>query len=476
MIEKFYHSTVRKAVVAFGNLFNNIFIDRQDGNGNIVQTIKVPLSYAPRQKFLARVASITDADGKKDVQVILPRMAFEMLTVNYDPNRRVSYVQTTRAVNNDATLGTSQYAPSTYNINMALYCYVKNQDDGLQIVEQILPYFNPDFNLSVNAVPELGIKNDLPIILDSVSYDDQYEGDFTTRRAIIWTLNFTLKLNFYGPITKQGVIRRVEVDYFNNKALTERLRRYSVEAKGPDIAVEQGNDGNHVTTEAKIESYSYQIGKSNTTTKAITVTSSANVEYHQELSFYIKLDGAPSTDTVVLGMPDMGDGEADKGFGISANSMMFFDVLNTTHVRQRRYQDSPAVLDDGEWHYIQLQKQTFGGAMRGYHLIIDGTLAGSTNTYLSGILGGTPVANNSIATSLINILNTNNGANIYIDDISMAEQPDNFALITSPLPTEPRTSAANSIGYAGFELASANVATDANQGNITQFVETFEDF
>lgn len=476
MLEKFYHSTIRKAVVAFGNLFNGMYIDREDGNGNIVQTIKVPLSYAPRQKFLARIESITGADTKKDIQVILPRMAFEMQSINYDPNRRVSYVQQTRTLEKTGNTANKQFAPSPYNVNMALYFYVKNQDDGLQILEQILPYFNPDFNLSLNAVPELGIKNDLAIILDGISYEDLYEGDFQTRRSIIWTLNFTMKLNFYGPISKQGIIKRVEVDYFKDRALSEKIQRYSVVGKGPDEAVEQGNDGNHVTTEAKIESYSYQIGKSNTTTKAITVTSSANVEYHQELSFYIKLDGAPSTDTVVLGMPDMGDGEADKGFGISANSMMFFDVLNTTHVRQRRYQDSPAVLDDGEWHYIQLQKQTFGGAMRGYHLIIDGTLAGSTNTYLSGILGGTPVANNSIATSLINILNTNNGANIYIDDISMAEQPDNFGLITSPLPSEPRTSAANSIGYAGFELASANVATDATQGNVTQFVETFEDF
>ena len=476
MLEKFYHSTIRKAVVAFGNLFNGMYIDRQDGNGIIVQTIKVPFSYSPRQKFLARIETITDADTKKDIQVILPRMAFDMLSINYDPQRRVSYLQQSRTLEQSGSVANRQYAASPYNVNMGLYFYVKNQDDGLQILEQILPYFNPDFNLSVNAVPELGIKNDLAVILDSISYEDLYEGDFQTRRSIIWTLNFTLKLNFYGPISKQGIIKRVEVDYFRDRALSQKIQRYSVVGKGPDEAVEQGNDGNHVTTEAKIGSYSYEIGKSNTTSKAITVTGTANVEYHQELSFYIKLDGAPSEDTVVLNFPDMGDGEANKGFGISANSMMFFDVLNTTHERQRRFQESPAVLDDGEWHYIQLQKQTFRGNMRAYNLLIDGSVAGSSELFMSGSLGGTPVANNSISNSLINILNTNNGANIYIDDISMAEQPDNFALVTSPLPTEPRTSAANSIGYAGFELASANVATDATQGNVTQFVETFEDF
>lgn len=476
MLEKFYHSTVRKAVVAFGNLFNGMYIDRQDGNGNIVQTIKVPLSYAPRQKFLARIESVTDADTKKDIQVILPRMAFDMLSINYDPNRRVSYVQQSRTLEQSGSVANRQFAPSPYNVNMGLYFYVKNQDDGLQILEQILPYFNPDFNLSVNAVPELGIKNDLAILLDSISYEDIYEGDFQTRRSIIWTLNFTLKLNFYGPISKQGIIKRVEVDYFRDRALSQKLQKYSVVGKGPDEVVEQGNDGNHVTTEAKIGSYSYKIGKSNTTKKALTVTSSANVEYHQDLSFFLKLDGAPSTDTVILEFPNMGDGESNKGFGISSNSMMFVDVLNNSYVRQRKYQDTPVVLDDGDWHYIQIQKQTFRGNMRGYHLLIDGTPVGSSDTFLTGILSADPVANNSIATSLINILNTNNGANIYIDDISMIEQPDSISLSTSPLPTESRSSRANSIAYTGFELATANVATDATQGNVTQFVETFEDF
>lgn len=228
MLQKFYHSTIRKSVVAFGNLFNNLYIDRLDSSGNAVQTLKVPLSYAPRQKFLARISQLTDAD-RPDRQVILPRMAFEMLSIEYDPTRRVSLVQQNRSVNN-ATSVNSQYAPSPFNIQMALYLYVKNQDDGLQIVEQILPYFNPDFNLSLNAIPELGIKNDLPILLNDVSYEDDYEGDFTQRRAIIWTLTFTLKLNFYGPINRTGIITSAKVNTFNNEGLTERIQRYTVSA------------------------------------------------------------------------------------------------------------------------------------------------------------------------------------------------------------------------------------------------------
>ena len=222
MLQKFYHSSIRKAVIAFGNLFNNIMIDRKDENNNVVQTLKVPLSYAPSQKFLAIVEQQV-VSGERSFQIILPRMAFEMTSINYDPSRRVSLVQQNRAVNTTSTTLNAQFAPSPYNIQMSLYIYVKNQDDGLQIIEQILPYFNPDFNLSLNSIPELGIKNDLPIILNNISYDDQYEGDFTQRRAIIWTLDFTLKLNFFGPINKQQIINNVNVGFFNNEEMTQKI-------------------------------------------------------------------------------------------------------------------------------------------------------------------------------------------------------------------------------------------------------------
>ncbi len=235
MLEKFYHSTIRKAIISFGNLFNNMYVDRKNANGEAIQTLKVPLSYAPKQKFLARITAITEADTKKDVQVILPRMAFEMLSIGYDPNRRVSYVQQSRKISS-RTQAETQYAPSPYNINVALYIYAKNQDDGLQILEQILPYFNPDFNLSITAIPELDIQNDLPIVLDDISYDDQYEGEFTQRRAIVWTLSFTVKLNFYGPITKQGLIQFARVNFFNDEALQEGIQKYTVSANANQVS------------------------------------------------------------------------------------------------------------------------------------------------------------------------------------------------------------------------------------------------
>jgi hypothetical protein len=225
--QKFYWGTTRKAIIAFGNLFNNIHIDRRDAEGNVVQTLKVPLSYAPRQKFLARISARPDGQNA-NFQTIIPRMGFEMTGITYDPGRRVSLVQQNRGVNNTTTTLDAQYAPSPYNIDISLLAYTKNQDDGLQIIEQILPYFNPDFNLSINAIPALNIKNDLPILLNGISYEDDYEGDFTTRRAIIWTLNFTLKLNYFGPISKQNIIRNFVANTFNDAELTQRIQRYSV--------------------------------------------------------------------------------------------------------------------------------------------------------------------------------------------------------------------------------------------------------
>lgn len=248
--QKFYWSTIRKTIIAFGNLFNNIYIDRSNSSGEVIQTLKVPLSYAPRQKFLARIEAEPTLPNER-FQVVLPRMGFEMLGIQYDPNRRISLVQQNRAVNNTTTTLNSQYAPTPYNIDVGLYIYVKNQDDGLQIVEQILPYFNPDFNLTLNAIPDLGIKNDLPILLNNITYEDDYEGDFRNRRAIIWTLNFTLKLNFYGPINRQSVIRTATVTTFSDVQLSNQQSSYNVTIdpttaiRGDDIDfIEEFDQGN----------------------------------------------------------------------------------------------------------------------------------------------------------------------------------------------------------------------------------------
>ena len=224
---RFYWGTIRKSVIAFGNMFNSIVIQRLDSEGNVVQLIKVPLAYAPRQKFLAKIEQRPDVDVQ-NIQVLLPRMSFEMVDIAHDPNRKISPVQQTRNVTGNGLTLNTQYAPSPYNITMLLYIYARNMDDGLQVVEQILPYFNPDYNLSLKTIPELGIKNDLPIILDSIGFEDDYEGDMTTRRAIIWTISFTMKLNFYGPVTEQGIVRKVISNSFSDSELNNRQQIITV--------------------------------------------------------------------------------------------------------------------------------------------------------------------------------------------------------------------------------------------------------
>jgi len=226
--QKFYWGTIRKSVVAFGNMFNDIHIDRRDDNGTVIQTIRVPLSYAPKQQFLAKIQQQPNVDQSR-FEVVLPRMSFEMTGVVYDPSRKIAPTQINRLRNSTTNTVSRQFAPAPYNINVSLYLYARNQDDALQVVEQILPYFNPDYNLSLKAVPSLNIVNDLPIILEQIDYDDQYGGDLTSRRMVLWTFSFLMKLNFYGPVDKQGIIRKTITTSYNDKALTETLQVHTAE-------------------------------------------------------------------------------------------------------------------------------------------------------------------------------------------------------------------------------------------------------
>ena len=224
--QRYYWGTIRKAIVAFGNMFNNITIEKR-GPNNTTYLQRVPLSYSPKQKFLAKINQQPNVD-KNSMQVILPRMGFEMVAVDYDPNRKISPIQQSRTLDG-VTKSSTQYAPTPYNLTVLLYIYARNQDEGLQIVEQILPYFNPDYNLTLKAIPELNIQNDLPIILNTIGFEDDYEGDFVTRRSVTWTLGFTLKLNFYGPVSKTGIIRKVVANTFSDEELNEQRQKITVQ-------------------------------------------------------------------------------------------------------------------------------------------------------------------------------------------------------------------------------------------------------
>jgi hypothetical protein len=209
----FGHGTLRKYVIYFGTLFNNIWLKRFDNAGNLIQTSKVPLNYGPREKFLARLEG--NPDLNRPIAIQLPRMTFEMTGLYYDPSRKLNAVnKTTAPVPGDIGQTRWQYQPVPYNIDFALSIMVKNIEDGTYIVEQILPYFNPVWTATLNLNTDLNQRHDIPITLDNIVCDDTYEGDFVNRRAVIWTLNFTMKGYFFGPTNQANglIIRDIDVN------------------------------------------------------------------------------------------------------------------------------------------------------------------------------------------------------------------------------------------------------------------------
>ena len=232
-----YHEIFRKTIVAFGTMFNNIEIRRQD------EVMKVPLAYGPKQKFLARLNQNPDPTNKRD-QITLPRLSFEISGVSYDSSRKVSPTQKIK-FKKDTTDNKNAFMPVPYNINFELAVISKNQDDGLQIVEQILPYFQPHYNLSVKLATQIGETKDVPVVLQDIQYEDDYEGDFANRRAIIYTFQFVAKTYLYGPITDSKVIKKSITDYYTSTDTTKapREKRYTVT---PTALVDQ--DGVGLTT------------------------------------------------------------------------------------------------------------------------------------------------------------------------------------------------------------------------------------
>ena len=230
----FYHEIIRKTVIAFGTLFNDIHVRHDDQAGNPLSEIKVPIAYGPRQKFLARIQQQPELN--KATQITLPRMSFEITSIQYDSSRKAGITQTFKAPNKDNNDKlTKVFMPVPYNLGFELNILVKLQDDGLQILEQILPFFQPAFTLSIDLVKSIGEKRDVPMVLNNISQQDDYEGDFSTRRALIYTLSFTAKSFMFGHIsnTPEGLIRKVQLDYYSdsNTRTAKRVQRYTVAAK-----------------------------------------------------------------------------------------------------------------------------------------------------------------------------------------------------------------------------------------------------
>ena len=237
----YYHEIIRKTIISFGTLFNDIHIRHTDGAGNASSSMKVPLAYGPSQKFLARITQQPDLN--KAVQITMPRMSFEMSSIQYDSTRKSSLVQTFKACD-DGSKVKKVFMPVPYNIGFELNILSKLNDDALQIIEQILPYFQPHFNLTVDLVDSIGEKRDIPIILESVSFQDDYEGNFDTRRSLIYTLQFMAKTYLFGPIadSSDGLIRKVQVDMYTSTDIktAKREMRYTVT---PTAKEDKNDDG-----------------------------------------------------------------------------------------------------------------------------------------------------------------------------------------------------------------------------------------
>ena len=214
MFEYFYHQIIRKTIIGFGSLFNGITIQKENSSDEVVSSFQVPLGYGPTQKFLARIEQ--DPDLNSPIQMTLPRMSFEFIGLSYDQTRKVTTTQIfTKADANNKNLVKKAYMPVPYNLEFELSIYTKLNDDMLQIIEQIVPYFQPSYNITVDLLEEIGEKKDIPIVLENILMSDEYEGNFSTRRALIYTLKFTAKTYLFGPVTSatSDIIRKASISY-----------------------------------------------------------------------------------------------------------------------------------------------------------------------------------------------------------------------------------------------------------------------
>ena len=247
-----YHELIRKTIVAFGTLFNDMYIYRKSSTGKVTQKMKVPLAYGPKQKFLTRIDqdSARTAATPVTTALTLPRIGFELVGLTYDPTRKLNRVQKFKKVKGaDSKSLQNSYMPVPYNVGFTLFTMAKNSEDALQIIEQILPMFQPDYTVALNVMPTLGIVRDVPIVLNDVTYEDSYDGAFTDRRVLMYTLTFTAKMYLYGPVTSTGVIKQVQVDQYTdtNISTAKREQRYVV-TPNPTTADADDNFGFSETT------------------------------------------------------------------------------------------------------------------------------------------------------------------------------------------------------------------------------------
>ena len=251
--QHFYHKQIRNAVIAFGTIFNNINIRRLDSSGNPLQAIRVPLSYAPKEKFIARLDQQSDLTGTDSkVALTLPRMSFDITGYAYDPTRKLNKNQKISVAKNtsgDNKRVNTQFSPVPYDVSFYLNIYTATSDDGLQIIEQILPYFQPDYTVTmIMDRSYMDTKRDIPFILESVDYEDSYTGALTDRRRIIYTIKFTAKIYLYGPITTSAIIRNAEADMYSNTSDANPSRSQRVTVTPNPTSADKDDTYTYTTT------------------------------------------------------------------------------------------------------------------------------------------------------------------------------------------------------------------------------------
>jgi hypothetical protein len=321
MFEHFYNEIFRSVIIAFGSLFNGIEIHKKDANDDTYSIIKVPLAYGPTQKFLARLEQQEDLN--KPVQMTLPRMSFEFTDLTYDPGRKATQTQAFHPVTENGTKTKKVYMPVPYNMGFELSIMTKLNDDMLQITEQILPYFQPSYTLPIKLLGGLKEVVNVPVQLENVSMTDDYEGNFDTRRVLVYTLRFTAKTFLYGPITdvSTDVIKKVQVGYVSGNRTTggqayERDVTYRVVPR----ATKDYNGNELTTTTEDIDTTETIISVADGT----SVTVKEYITIGDESMFVDKITGnkltvkrgqnATSATSHVNGAPIMGIEAADADF------------------------------------------------------------------------------------------------------------------------------------------------------------------
>ena len=279
----YYNETIRKAVIAFGTLFNNIRIKKFASDGKTISQIKVPISYGPMQRFLARIEQQSNFDD--NVAITLPRLSFEMTSYTYDTTRKASPItKFTMKSPSSKTKVKKMFLPVPYDIGFRLSFATKLQDDSLQIIEQILPFFQPSYSVTINMLEGVEEKKDIPFTLRNVSFIDEYEGDYSTRRFIQYDLDFVCKTYFYQdvPTDENGIIKKVQIDYSTN-IKAPRVQRYVVTPQ----AAKDYNDDTASTLTANVDKKKTLLRLSNMG----SINTKTYIQVNEEVMYIKEIDG-----------------------------------------------------------------------------------------------------------------------------------------------------------------------------------------